>query len=1118
MKAINKLMSFLVIFSLVMPMALVPSVASAIVTPTTIFSDGFEAPTGLGNWVEIGWNSSSSGHSGSKSAYLVGANNDQIISKNISTNGFENISLSFWYKADDLDNSTNNHDKVELFYTLNGTTWTEITSAQMDYNNDDNSWHQFTFSSFPLGASNNPNFALKFDGDLNSGNDKVWIDDISLTGLAIPAPVNGGWSDWSAKDNSCGITGTQTRTCTNPTPANGGADCSELDGGNSSKSYTNDACVVTPPQCTPNEVQTIVSDGTTTVNGDGFAVPTWVHSAWATIPDATWIWSEANVSDPTSDHTNVFTKTINVTGGVTSASIDIASDNGYKIEVNDVVVVDNLSVENSYSPVATHAITNLTTGSNTLKITVKNFAQEGGTSESNPAGVIYKVTVNSETCPPANGTIKITKYECSAGTTVVRSANGVGKQVPESCTLEAGATFGYVHGEQTDANAPYPELVSSITPAGSTNSSGILNISDLSPTGRYLIMETNSNNEKLPSGDILGLYCTGDGDTSDNNDNQELTFVPAGGVVNCIAYNKKAVVTPTSLKVHIYKYLRNGEVTAQIPDSTDITYQFPMTATWNSANLGSGTGNYALGYGHGGSAFKYGADTSEMSVPADYTTYERTSDIDETSQVLPRGAECVPGKYRLVGYKDGDTLNGAENAELSSTAPVYTGLTADKYEIVVNEKCPDVVTPPTCSAGEYTDTSDNSGAIRFEPELYSIGSISGQDGWSNAVNSAYDQGVVSNTFGYSSFDSQSLRISDAVTSGSFGDWIFAKPLTNGAGETSSTAGEFTIGTKQNHFEAQFDIASVRPCEEQAGLHISVSPDRGDGSRMSYLRFEDTPTGLDVYFDDVTGTDPISFDETLIANDLSRSIPHKIKFVMDFVDGPSNDIVKIYIDGALVHTGTSWENYYRYDEEASAEQSPRVIKTLIFQARGTAHPDNLGKGFLIDNLTLSSSTSGSDNEDTKKKDDDVPPPPQAPNPPMGNGPVNFGFTAPGNNGRVLGESTTRGEGTVGASCTPYLTQYMKMGKKNNAEEVKKLQTFLNEYLGLKISVTGFFGQATKDAVKQFQTKESEEVFGPWIKVGLHKLGEEATGYVYKTTLRRINMIKCSTLDIPMPLLP
>ena len=38
-------------------------------------------------------------------------------------------------------------------------------------------------------------------------------------------PVDGGWSAWGACTKECGG-GTQTRTCTNPAPANGGKDCS----------------------------------------------------------------------------------------------------------------------------------------------------------------------------------------------------------------------------------------------------------------------------------------------------------------------------------------------------------------------------------------------------------------------------------------------------------------------------------------------------------------------------------------------------------------------------------------------------------------------------------------------------------------------------------------------------------------------------------------------------------------------------------------------------------------------------------------------------------------------------------------------------------------------------
>ncbi len=53
------------------------------------------------------------------------------------------------------------------------------------------------------------------------------------------SPVNGGWSAWSACSVGCGG-GTQTRTCTNPSPSCGGAGCS----GDSSQSCNTQACDV----------------------------------------------------------------------------------------------------------------------------------------------------------------------------------------------------------------------------------------------------------------------------------------------------------------------------------------------------------------------------------------------------------------------------------------------------------------------------------------------------------------------------------------------------------------------------------------------------------------------------------------------------------------------------------------------------------------------------------------------------------------------------------------------------------------------------------------------------------------------------------------------------------
>lgn len=250
----------------------------------------------------------------------------------------------------------------------------------------------------------------------------------------------------------------------------------------------------------------------------------------------------------------------------------------------------------------------------------------------------------------------------------------------------------------------------------------------------------------------------------------------------------------------------------------------------------------------------------------------------------------------------------------------------------------------------------DSNNITFESPTYSVGNINGQDGWT-ATGSAgsgcaiYDEGVVANTYGYSSFGGQSFRLSDAVTSGCFGDQAFAKPLANAVGEADSTNGSFSPGTLQRHFETQFDIASTTPNAQQPGMHTSVSPDRGDGSRMSYLRFEDGPLGINVFFDDVQGTsNPANFVETQIATGLNRAVPHTVKLTLDTLDGPSNDVVKVWIDGTLVHTGTSWENYYRYDSESSAEQSPRIVKTTLFRESGDANAADAGNGFLIDNLS------------------------------------------------------------------------------------------------------------------------------------------------------------------------
>ncbi len=260
---------------------------------------------------------------------------------------------------------------------------------------------------------------------------------------------------------------------------------------------------------------------------------------------------------------------------------------------------------------------------------------------------------------------------------------------------------------------------------------------------------------------------------------------------------------------------------------------------------------------------------------------------------------------------------------------------------------------PMYAYAEATTTPECISGNSFDD--FNLGSVNGQGGW--RVTGTYDQEVVSNIFGYPTFGCKSLRISDATTSVFIYDQIFSTSTVNEVGETDAQSGDAPIGVRQTYFEAQFDLASVTQ-NEQPGMHLSVSPDRGDGTRMSSLGFEDTFSGINIYFDDVIGTSsPVTFRETQIATALTRSLPHTIKFSMDFLDGEGNDVVSIYVDGVLAHTGTSWENFYRFDQEAfpSPNNTSRTVNSLVFYERGTASSSDLSNGYLIDNVLLATGT-------------------------------------------------------------------------------------------------------------------------------------------------------------------
>lgn len=94
-----------------------------------------------------------------------------------------------------------------------------------------------------------------------------------------------------------------------------------------------------------------------------------------------------------------------------------------------------------------------------------------------------------------------------------------------------------------------------------------------------------------------------------------------------------------------------------------------------------------------------------------------------------------------------------------------------------------------------------------------------------------------------------------------------------------------------------------------------------------------------------------------------------------------------------------------------------------------------------------------------------------------------------------------------TCKPLITEYIKRGDANNSQEVRKLQFFLMNTEDMdNVPLSGFYDDATYDAVHAFQTKYASDILNPW---GV----AQSTGYVYYTTQKKINELWCMR-DFPL----
>src|SRR5205085_5458723 len=135
---------------------------------------------------------------------------------------------------------------------------------------------------------------------------------------------------------------------------------------------------------------------------------------------------------------------------------------------------------------------------------------------------------------------------------------------------------------------------------------------------------------------------------------------------------------------------------------------------------------------------------------------------------------------------------------------------------------------------------------------------------------------------------QSYRESSSLTSGTFGDQVYSPSLTDRAGEPGSIDGGFAGGTLQPRFTATVWFKSTTAGAQDS--HVVVSPDRGDGARMSWIQVSDNivdpgdgRSGLSVSFYDYRNP-PDDFIFDVVATGLSRTDWHRLDIEMEFYAG------------------------------------------------------------------------------------------------------------------------------------------------------------------------------------------------------------------------------------------
>jgi len=188
-----------------------------------------------------------------------------------------------------------------------------------------------------------------------------------------------------------------------------------------------------------------------------------------------------------------------------------------------------------------------------------------------------------------------------------------------------------------------------------------------------------------------------------------------------------------------------------------------------------------------------------------------------------------------------------------------------------------------------------------------------------------------------------------------------------------TAGETGVGDV-NTFEYSFSVGSATGAY-QPGLNIGLVAGNSDGGwgrygGNLYLIHDANQLKLAGFWLDaalnsgVTETKDFTWTEAVYAT-LDPTANYDVRVVTHFVDGPSNDVIDVFVDDALVGSGTTFEGFAETTNRPAAH-NPASVDRLNFSSgannrssagiplisSGTKVPALVGGGFLFSDVSYS----------------------------------------------------------------------------------------------------------------------------------------------------------------------